>query len=170
MAKLAKKMWVLITVVPFFLIADQWTKQLILSHFAYGEIYPIVPEFFEITYIRNKGAAFGFLAGAHDQFRIPFFYVVPILVLAVIVWLFVKLPKDHVRMAIALSLVISGALGNLMDRFLHGYVVDFLSFHWKTVYYYPAFNVADSAICVGLGIILLDIFMESRSAARKQES
>jgi signal peptidase II len=139
----------------FVIISDQWTKILVLNHFEYGESLAMIQNFFSLTYVRNTGAAFGFLAAANPNFRIPFFLIVPIIAMVVLGLLYRDLPKSARWRAMALGLVSGGALGNLIDRVRLGYVVDFLDFHWNTAYYFPAFNVADSAICVGVGILLV---------------
>jgi len=141
------------------LILDQLTKQTIVNRFQLGESVNVIPNFFNITYIRNTGAAFGILADAPDAFRIPFFFAIPIIALAIIIYTFRKLPPTDWRTSSALIMILSGAVGNLIDRIRFGYVVDFLDFHWKYESHYPAFNVADSAICVGVGLMLIDIVM-----------
>ena len=120
---------VLLSLFPSLVLFDQLTKLFVLRTFQFQEMKPIIPGFFDLTYVRNTGAAFGFLAESLDHER---------------------------RMAIALVMIISGALGNLIDRARFGFVVDFLYFHWQE-HYFPAFNVADSAICVGVGLMLLDL-------------
>ncbi len=155
--KLSVKWKILAFIVPVFIVIDQWTKVLVIEHFYVGKSVPILDGFFHLTYVRNKGAAFGFLADAHSAFRIPFFVVVPLVALGVIGYLFRALKGEDRLMATALSLVLSGAIGNLIDRIRLGYVVDFLDFFWG-VYHYPAFNVADSAICVGVGLMMWDLF------------
>lgn len=137
------------------ILADQWTKILVLGRFEYGESLVLIRDWFSLTYVRNTGAAFGFLATAHPSFRVPFFIVVPIIAMIVLGLLYRDLPKSSRYRAMSLGLVSGGALGNLIDRIRLGYVVDFLDFHWRTEWYFPAFNVADSAICVGVGILLL---------------
>ena len=137
------------------IIGDQWTKLLILNHFEYGESLVMIRNFFSLTYVRNTGAAFGFMAAANPNFRIPFFLIVPIIAMVVLGFLYRDLPPKAKWRATALGLVSGGAIGNLIDRIRLGYVVDFLDFHWKSVYSFPAFNVADSSICVGVAILLL---------------
>jgi signal peptidase II len=137
------------------IILDQWTKLLVLAQFEYGESVAVIQEFFSLTYVRNTGAAFGFLATANPAFRVPFFLAIPIIAMVVLGFLYRDLPKDSRWRSLALGLVTGGAVGNLIDRVRLGYVVDFLDFHYKNVYYFPAFNIADSAICVGVVILLL---------------
>ncbi len=149
----------------FVLILDQWTKFLVIIHFEYGESIPIIRDFFSLTYVRNTGAAFGFLASANPTFRVPFFLFVPIVAMVVLGFLYRDLPKDARWRSMALGLVSGGAIGNLIDRVRLGYVVDFLDFHYRSSYFFPAFNVADSAICVGVGILLLSTMINRESNA-----
>jgi signal peptidase II len=151
---LVKAIFFFVSVVSV-ILADQWTKILVLGRFEYGESLVLIRDWFSLTYVRNTGAAFGFLATAHPSFRVPFFIVVPIIAMIVLGLLYRDLPKSSRYRAMSLGLVSGGALGNLIDRIRLGYVVDFLDFHWRTEWYFPAFNVADSAICVGVGILLL---------------
>ena len=137
------------------IIFDQWTKFLVITHFEYGESLPMIANYFSLTYVRNTGAAFGFLATANPTFRVPFFLIVPIIAMVVLGFLYRDLPANAKWRGMALGLVSGGAIGNLIDRVRLGYVVDFLDFHYQTQYYFPAFNVADSAICLGVGILLL---------------
>ena len=81
-----------------------------------------------------------------------------------------KIPEDAHKLAVALSLVISGAAGNLIDRLTLGYVVDFLDFHWRFGYHFPAFNVADSAICVGVGLIMLDLLLQKNEMTERKDN
>lgn len=141
--------------IVFVIIGDQWAKLTVLEHFELGESVVLIQNFFSLTYVRNTGAAFGFLASANPSFRVPFFLIVPIIAMVVLGFLYRDLPKDARWRSMALGLVSGGAVGNLIDRVRLGYVVDFLDCHWNTAYYFPAFNVADSAICVGVGILLL---------------
>lgn len=158
--KLSIKYRILVLIAPVILIFDQWTKILITSNFSYGESLPIIPGFFSLTYIRNKGAAFGFLSTAHPEFRVPFFFIVPSLALITVMYLIHKLPSTNRLLSTAFSLVMGGAVGNLLDRLNYGYVVDFLDFNFGT-YHYPSFNVADSAICVGVALMVWDMFTNS---------
>ena len=154
------KYWIISTIPPLILILDQWTKSLVTDKFQLGESVSIIREFFNLTYIRNPGAAFGIFAQSHPSFRGPFFMLIPLVALVVIGTVFRKLPANSRLLSSALSLVIGGAIGNLIDRVRFGYVVDFLDFHWRYGYHFPAFNVADSAICVGVGILILDILLQ----------
>jgi signal peptidase II len=148
---------------------DQLTKRAILLSFHLGETKPILSGFFNLTYVRNTGAAFGILHDANPTFRIPFFILVPIAALGAIALVFRKLPKNDWKLSSALSMVIGGAIGNLVDRLQLGYVVDFLDFHWNYGYHFPAFNVADSAICVGVAILITDLVLQDTPDDVKSE-
>ncbi|MEK7691352.1 MAG: signal peptidase II [Bdellovibrionota bacterium] len=160
----AKKYWILGVITPVIIASDQFTKAVVVERFRLAESLPVVDGFFNLTYIRNTGAAFGFLAGADPAFRVPFFLIVPVLALLAIGSIFRKISPDDRIMSVALSLVIGGAIGNLIDRVQIGYVIDFLLFHWKSEYYFPAFNVADSAICVGVGMMILDMLLKGKES------
>jgi signal peptidase II len=148
---------------------DQFTKYTITQRFRLNETIAILGGFFNLTYIRNTGAAFGILSHADPAFRIPFFVIVPIVALGAITYIFRKIPAEDVKLSTALSLVIGGAIGNLIDRVLLGYVVDFLDFHYRFEYHFPAFNVADSAICVGVGILMLDLMLAKEGNDRQPQ-
>ena len=156
-----KKYAILMIIFICLSILDQWTKHLVHTKFAWGETKPIITGFFSLTYVRNSGAAFGILHKAPPKFRDPFFIVIPLLALFIILFLFMRLQDNQVLDAIALSLILSGAIGNLIDRLRFGYVIDFLDFFVGT-YHWPAFNVADSCIVVGVSIFFFLSFLRSR--------
>jgi signal peptidase II len=133
---------------------DAYTKHLILGALSYGE-RQAVTSFFDLVLFHNEGAAFSFLSNAGGWQRI-FFSAIALIASALIIHLLRKYPKQKL-FCFALALVLGGALGNLYDRLTLGYVVDFLYFHYHQ-YYWPAFNVADSAISCGVVLILLDSF------------
>ena len=159
-----KRKYLILMVLTVMIIAlDQFTKLLILRRFQLGESIPLVSGFLSFTYVRNTGAAFGILATANPAFRVPFFVAVPIFALVAIAYIFRKIPDEDSKLSAALSLVIGGAIGNLLDRLNWGYVVDFIDFHWKQHYHFPAFNVADSAICIGVAILMIDLVGQDRA-------
>ena len=155
-----------IALVAGIITLDQWTKSLVHARFRLGESISIVTDYFNLTYIRNTGAAFGLLAQADASFRVPFFIVVPVIALGMIAWMFRQVPKEDWKLALSLVLVVSGALGNLIDRVARGYVIDFLDFHWRYQYHFPAFNVADIAICFGVGGLMLDLWLRNPDRQR----
>ena len=147
----------IISVVVLFL--DQATKIFIDRTMDLHSTITVVENFFNITYIRNKGAAFGFLA--ESSFRLPFFILISIIAVVVIIGIFRKLRPDQKLTAVSLSLIFAGALGNLIDRVRLGEVIDFIYVHWYE-HYWPAFNVADSAICVGVFLLALDMLRDEQ--------
>jgi signal peptidase II len=144
--------WLMISAVVIAL--DLFTKHLVQSAFAYGERVTMT-SFFDLVLFHNAGAAFSFLAGAGGWQRL-FFSTFAIVAAGVIVYLLRKHPEQKL-FCFALSLILGGALGNLWDRVTLGHVVDFLYFHYQQ-YYWPAFNVADSAISCGVALLLWDGF------------
>ena len=138
------------------LILDQVTKVLVHGQMALYQSIEIVPNFFHLTYLRNTGAAFGFLAGSRSSLRIAFFIIVSAIAIGCIFYLLKNLPPDRKTFTATLSLVLGGAIGNLIDRIRMGEVIDFIDLHWYEIHW-PAFNVADSAITIG--VILLFIQM-----------
>ena len=157
------KFLLLATVSVAVIALDQLTKMYIHTQFGLGESLPIVQDFFHITYVRNYGAAFGFLAQSEPVFRETFFLALPPVALIIILFLLKDVdPKDRWQI-LGFSLVFGGAIGNYIDRVRFRYVIDFLDFHYKNVYSFPAFNVADSAIVVGVGLLMVLMFLEQRS-------
>jgi len=142
--------------VGFVLLLDLLTKAYITSTMFLHESFIVIGGFFNITYIRNPGAAFGFLAGTSPMFRSIFFMAVTMIVIVMILYYISKNHAEEMLGSFSLSLILSGALGNMIDRLRFGEVVDFLdvyigSHHW------PAFNVADSAISIGAVLLVVDL-------------
>jgi signal peptidase II len=166
----AWKYLILIVLTVVVISLDQLTKFLILEKFHLGQTSPVICDFFNITYVQNRGAAFGILSQANPAFRVPFFIVVPMVALFSIAYVFKRIPSKDIKLSTSLSLVIAGAVGNLIDRVTLGFVVDFLDFHWRWGYHFPAFNVADSAICIGVGILMLDLVSQDLTQTPKKGS
>ena len=147
------------------LVADQVTKQLILASYQLGDSTPVT-SFFNIVRAHNTGAAFSFLAGAGGWQR-WFFTAVGLGASVFIVWMLRSHPGQKL-FSFALACILGGALGNVIDRLLHGYVVDFLDFHWSFLAgvfpggHFPAFNLADTAISVGAVALILDEILRMR--------
>ena len=149
-------LWLALAVV----VADQLTKVLVIRGFELFEVVDVLPVL-EITRLHNTGAAFSLLADASGWQR-WFFIALATLVSAGIVYWMRSLPRDSAPfLPAALALVMGGAIGNVIDRIWHGYVVDFLHFHWGNAYF-PAFNVADSCITIGAGLLILDAILDGR--------
>ena len=141
------------------IIIDQITKIAIDRSMQLYDSIPVVEHFFHITYVRNKGAAFSFLSNA--SWRLPFFITVSIIAAVVILIAFRKLRDDQKLAHVSLAMIFSGAVGNLIDRVRLGEVIDFLDVHWY-MHHWPAFNVADSLICVGVFLLALDMILEEK--------
>ena len=141
-------------------LADQVSKAYITRHFMEFEFTRILAVL-DITCMHNVGAAFSFLASASGWQRWLFIGLAGAVSIGIIIWL-IRLPRGtHALLAAGLALVLGGALGNVIDRIRLGYVIDFIHFHWDRAYF-PAFNVADSAITVGAACLLLDALFESK--------
>jgi signal peptidase II len=141
------------------IIIDQITKTIVDRSMQLFDSIPVVEHFFHITYVRNKGAAFSFLSNA--SWRLPFFISVSAIAALVILIAFRKLRDDQKLAHISLALIFSGAVGNLIDRVRLGEVIDFLDAHWYR-HHWPAFNIADSLICVGVFLLAIDMMQEEK--------
>lgn len=149
------KYLLLLSVAAALVTLDQVIKVYVHTKFYHGESIVVIPDFFNLTYVRNPGAAFGFLAKSHPEFRDVFFLLVPPIAMGIILWILRTVEdKDRIQI-LALSFVFSGALGNYIDRVRLRYVIDFLDFHYKNQYTWPAFNVADMAIVCGISILMI---------------
>lgn len=133
------------------LVLDQSSKLIVDSSMQLYQSIPILP-FFKITYLHNTGAAFSFLSEAGGWQRWFFAGLALVISIIITVWLS-RLQKHETLLAIALSLILGGAVGNLIDRLVYGYVIDFLDVYYGT-WHWPAFNIADSAICIGAALII----------------
>lgn len=142
------------------LVLDQATKFYVDAHFRLHESVPVIRGLFHLTYIRNKGAAFGILADS--AVRIPFFITVSIVAMLGIIWYIRRIREDQRLAVYALSLVFAGAFGNLIDRIRLGEVIDFLDVFWQR-HHWPAFNIADSAITIGVAMLFLEMWREDRN-------
>jgi signal peptidase II len=160
------KYLILLLLSPVVLIIDQLTKLYIDRTMKLYQSVPVVDNLFSITYLRNRGAAFSFLSDA--SWRLPFFMLATVIAVIAIMVAFVKLRADQRFAAISLTLILSGAVGNLIDRVRLGEVIDFLDVYWKN-HHWPAFNIADSAICVGVAMLALDMFLEERRIKKNGE-
>jgi signal peptidase II len=157
-----KRKWAVLTgTIVCVVLLDVITKAYVASAMVLHESIVVIDGFFNITYVRNPGAAFGFLAGAPPVFRMVFFLLVTVVVVVLILFYIGKSRDVSMRETFSLSLILSGAIGNLIDRVRFGEVIDFLdvyigSFHW------PAFNVADSAISIGAAFLLFSILRHKK--------
>ena len=156
-----QKMVVLLTTVGFVVLLDVATKAYIVATLFLHESFAVIEGFFNITYVRNPGAAFGFLAGTSPGFRFFFFISITLAVIGMILYYIWKSHDKEIFETFSLSLILSGALGNMIDRVRFGEVIDFIdvyvgSHHW------PAFNVADSAISVGAAFLIFSLLRHKK--------
>ncbi|HET9881308.1 MAG TPA: signal peptidase II [Candidatus Binatia bacterium] len=135
----------------FIVIADQVTKYVVDRTMPLHHSIPIIDGLFSLTYIRNTGAAFGIFSGSHEAFRLPFLITVSLVAIGFIVMMLKRLRQTETGLITALAFILGGAIGNLIDRIIYGEVVDFLDVYWSD-YHWPAFNLADSFITIGVGI------------------
>lgn len=169
MGKIDGKYVTLAVVSALIILVDQVTKMYIHGHYQLGESTPVIPGFFNITYVRNLGAAFGFLGETHPQFRSLFFLAMPPVAMLIIVAILRGVAREDRWQVIALSSVFGGAIGNYIDRVQFRYVIDFLDFHWREVYTWPAFNVADSAIVLGMIGLVIIMTKEAKAQVKKTD-
>ncbi len=155
--------WLVVLVV----LLDFGSKQWALAALNYAEPNPVMP-MFDLTLLYNTGAAFSFLADAGGWQRWFFAGIAVVVSIALAIWLY-KTPRKLWWLGLALSLILGGALGNLYDRVVLGYVVDFIHLHYENRYF-PAFNLADSAITLGAIILILDMLLLEGRRNRKEES
>lgn len=145
-------------IVSFLVMVDQYSKSLVVSYINEHQKIVIIKDFFNLTYVKNIGAGFSIMEGQR-------LILISITVVAIIGFTsyLLKTDKKKILLRIAILLIISGAIGNLIDRVSLHYVVDFLDFYIFG-YDFPVFNVADSLLCIGVGLMLLDMFLEDRHA------
>ncbi len=159
-----KPRYTLFALITFFgIIIDQITKIAVDRTMQISDSITIVEHFFHLTYVRNRGAAFSFLSDA--SWRLPFFISITIIAALVILVAFQKMRDDQRLAHTSLAMIFSGAVGNLIDRIRLGEVIDFLDVHWYQ-HHWPAFNVADSLICVGVFLLALDMMLEEKRLKR----
>ncbi len=154
---LYRSAYLLVSVAILFL--DQWSKGVVTRAFAPHESREVLGQFFLLTFVRNSGAAFGLFANFESVFKSIFLNSVAVAAFLAVSFYAFRSHFKSVRLQMGLALVLGGAVGNLVDRVRFGYVVDFLLFGVGG-HYWPAFNVADSAICVGVGLLALDMLRQ----------
>ncbi|KAB2335344.1 signal peptidase II [Cytobacillus gottheilii] len=151
-------------IITVFVIAlDQLTKWLIVKNFELGESVEIIEDFLYITSHRNPGAAWGILEG-----QMWFFYIITVIVIIGIVYYMQKAAKGNHLLGVSLALMLGGAIGNFIDRVLHQEVVDFVNTYIFS-YDFPIFNVADAALCIGVGMLMLQMILEEIAAKKEKK-
>jgi signal peptidase II len=153
--------------VSFYVIAvtitllDQISKFYVQGTLRLGQVVPVIPGVFNLTYVLNPGAAFGFLSGAPAAIRHPLFTAISIFAVLFIIYYRTRHRQMRLLPSVGLACILGGAAGNLIDRLRFGMVVDFLDFYYGA-YHWPAFNVADSAITIGVGLMILEMLTERK--------
>lgn len=151
------------------LFLDQWTKGIITRTMDVHQSRSIIHNLFDLTYVRNSGAAFGLFASVDSSMKAVLLNSVAVVVFLIVSAYALRSSHRSVRLQVGLALILGGAVGNLLDRVRFGYVVDFLDFaisghHW------PAFNVADSAICIGVALLFLDMLRNEEEQAPRPDA
>lgn len=162
-----RKYWILLIFCLGILLLDQSTKYMVIQKLVLYQKVEVIQGFFNLTHVRNTGGAFGIFGGEKGGLGSFLFVVVSLMAIAAIVILFVKLKENERALAFSFSLILSGALGNLIDRFRYGEVIDFLQFYlpflpWGIFNPWPTFNVADSTICIGIGLLALELLKQDK--------
>lgn len=161
-ARFGKLAWLWLSLIV--IAADQISKHWFVANLDMYEQIVVIPDLFSWTLAYNRGAAFSFLANESGWQRWFFAVIAVVVSIVLTVWL-KRLKANETWLAIALALVLGGAIGNVYDRVVLGHVVDFILVHWKAEWYFPAFNIADSAITVGAVMLALDMFRGNKSAS-----
>lgn len=143
------------------LAGDLYTKALIQENLLLHQSVPVIEGLLNITYVENPGAAFGIMADSNPLFRSIFFGVVSVIAIVVVLYIYFKHPENSGLIRTASALILGGAVGNMADRIRFGRVVDFIDIYWGK-YHWPAFNVADTAISIGVGLFLLDMILKDK--------
>lgn len=154
-----RKYQFLLTITLFILILDQWTKYLVQRKLPLYQSVEVIKGFFNLVHVRNKGGAFGILGGVRGEPFSSLFIIISLVAIGVILYFFIKVKEKEKSLIFSLSLVLGGAIGNLIDRLVYGEVVDFLDFHLFS-YHWPAFNIADSAITLGIGLMAFKLVFQ----------
>ena len=137
-------------------VLDHLSKWLVRSKMDLHEAIELIPGFARISYVRNSGVAFGLFAEIQSVWKPYILASMAVIAVVVILMYSARMPSNRVLLQLALAITLGGILGNFTDRILHGFVVDFIELHIKDVFHWPTFNVADSAITIGIGLLLVD--------------
>lgn len=161
-----RKYWVLLIACLLILILDQFTKYEVQQTLPLHHRVEVISGFFNLTHVRNSGGAFGIFGGTRGGWGTLFFMGVSVLAIGSLFYFIWKVKEDEKNLALSFSLVLAGAIGNLIDRLRYGEVIDFLEFYLSS-FYWPAFNIADSAICIGIGLMAFEILIWDHKKKKK---
>lgn len=151
------------------IILDQITKALILNYIPLYNSMSVIPGFFNITHIQNPGGAFGFMANQGPGVRSVLFLFISAIAICIIFYFYKTTPAKDTWVTTSLSLIFAGAIGNLIDRIRFGQVVDFLDFYISDKLHWPSFNVADSAITIGITIFIFQLIFQNKGLNQKED-
>ena len=161
-----RKYWVLFILCVWIISSDQWTKHRVQERLPFHQTVEVVPGFFNLTHVRNPGGAFGIFGRERGGLGSLLFVAFSLLAVGVLLVLLVKVKEGEKTYSLSYSLILSGAVGNLIDRIRYGEVIDFLDFHLFS-FHWPAFNIADSAICIGIGLMAFELLFQDRKKGTK---
>jgi signal peptidase II len=164
-----RKYWVLLIVCFWILFVDQWSKHVVQQRLALYQKVEVIQGLFNLVHVRNPGGAFGIFGGEKGGLGSFLFVLVSLVAIGTILFLYFRLKENEATLSLSFSLVLSGAIGNLIDRLRYGEVVDFLDFYLRS-FHWPAFNIADSAICLGIGLMALEMLIRDRKKSTKSKA
>jgi signal peptidase II len=165
-----KSFFIIALIAAAVIALDQYTKYLICANLGlYGRI-EVIPGYLDIIHIRNSGVAFGFLKGFGTQYKTLSLIGVAAVAVFLLGFLISQVRRDQKLQAFSLALILGGAIGNIIDRFRLGEVVDFVDAHWQGIYHWPAFNVADMGISVGIVLLLADELLSRKKPAMQEKA
>lgn len=170
-----RKYWVLLIFCVGTLFLDQWTKYLVDQKLPLYQRREVIHGFFNLIHMRNPGGAFGIFGGESDGIGSIFFVGISLVAIFAILYFFIRLRENEKILTLSFSLILSGAIGNLIDRLRYGEVIDFLQFYlpflpWQIFNPWPTFNLADSAICVGIGLMALELLKRDQKRLKNLKS
>jgi signal peptidase II len=137
-------------------ILDHVTKLMVRSRLGYDRVLEIIPGYLRFSYLNNTGVAFGFFDKVESVWKPYILGAMAVIALGIILYYSSRMPPDRKLLQLALAVVMGGIAGNFLDRIIRGYVIDFIEFHIRDKFYWPSFNIADSAITVGIALLLID--------------
>ncbi len=164
-----RKYWVLLVSLLVILGVDQYTKYIIEKDMPLYYRVEVISGFFNLTHVRNTGGAFGVFGGQRGGLGTLFFVTISVVAVGAILYFIRRINDEDKNLALSFSLVLAGAIGNLIDRLRYGEVIDFLEFHVSS-YYWPAFNIADTAICIGIGLMAFELLIWDRKKSTKSQA
>lgn len=164
-----RKYLILLSLVGALVSFDQLAKLTVLKLIDVGEKRTVLENFLNVSPVNNFGVAFGFMNGAQTGGQSDWILILPLLTVCFLLFLFHRLNDSQMKIVFSISLIVGGALGNIIDRARLGYVVDFIDFHWFSHVHFPAFNIADIAITLGVLVLFASIISDSPSVSSKPE-